>query len=386
VTWETRSLGELVGPVSRSGPAAADATFTYVDLSSVDSATKIINRASRVSAAEAPSRARQILRRADVLVATVRPNLNGVAWVDESLDNAIGSTGFTVLRSIPTALDSRFLFHWVRTPSFIEQMTRMASGANYPAVSDAIVKSSQIPIPSLREQRRIGGILDKVDELRSAAKRADQLPPEFEDARFLELFGNPLAVASRTLGEIVRFGSGGTPSKSNPRFWSGTIPWVSPKDMKSRNLYDAIDHVSQAAVNETSLRLFPEDTVAVVVRGMILAHSLPVARLRMPSTINQDMKALIPRDQVHPSFLATAIRSQTQSILQSVAVAGHGTRRLDLEVLNAVRIPNASIDEQTHFADTVSELSATSAALVRKSSELDALFASLQHRAFRGEL
>ena len=77
--------------------------------------------------------------------------------------------------------------------------------------------------------------------------------------------------------------------------------------MKSAELFGAIDHVSESALKATRLKLLPSNAVLIVVRGMILAHSFPVAITRVPATINQDMKALLPNDQVLPDYLHSVL-------------------------------------------------------------------------------
>ena len=148
-------LGDVTEPVASWNPTRAlGQLFDYIDLSSVDQVRKLVTGATRVPTGEAPSRARQLVSAGDVLVSTVRPNLNGVAVVPEGLRSATASTGFTVLRP-GSRLDGRYLFHWVRTPQFVGAMVRNATGASYPAVSDKIVKASVIPLPPLDEQRRL---------------------------------------------------------------------------------------------------------------------------------------------------------------------------------------------------------------------------------------
>ena len=70
---------------------------------------------------------------------------------------------------------------------------------------------------------------------------------------------------------------GGTPSKGNSAYWSGNIPWVTPKDMKRPLIEDAIDHVSQEGIDNSSAKLIPTESLLMVVRGMILIHSFPIA-------------------------------------------------------------------------------------------------------------
>ena len=293
-----------------------------------------------------------------------------------SEDFVIGADGVKVLATSP-GLEPRFAFHWM-------------SALKIPSAGYSrhfkFLQQHHIPLPPLPEQRRIAAILDEADALRTKVKRIPQLNRDFEDAYFLRSFGDPRSVAARPLLEMVHAQSGGTPSKVKPEYWAGTIPWVSPKDMKTRNLFDAIDHISDTAVEQTTLRLLPPDTVAIVVRGMILVHTIPVARLRVASTINQDMKALIPKESIDPAFLAAAIRLQSNSILGAVSVAGHGTRRLDAEALQAIRVPIATLDQQTAFGATVATAEQMGASMSASARALDTLFASLQHRAFRGEL
>jgi type I restriction enzyme S subunit len=180
-------LGELTEKVASWSPATlGDGEFDYIDLSSVSSETKSIERVARIRGGDAPGRARQVLCAGDVLVATVRPNLNAVAQVPTRWDGATGSTGFTVLR--PTErLEARYLFHWVRARPFVTEMVSRSSGASYPAVSDRIVKESRIPLPGLEEQRRIAVILDLADALR--VKRSQVLAhfDQVADSLFSEL-------------------------------------------------------------------------------------------------------------------------------------------------------------------------------------------------------
>jgi type I restriction enzyme S subunit len=152
------------------------------------------------------------------------------------------------------------------------------------------------------------------------------------------------------LGEIVDFHSGGTPSKSRPEFWAGDVPWFSAKDLKRSRLSDSKDHVSEEVFRSTPLRKVPAGTVAMVVRGMILAHTVPISILDVDGAINQDLKALLPKQALDPSYLAATLRAQHASILSRVSTAAHGTKKLDSRVLEEIRIPFPPLDEQRRIA------------------------------------
>ncbi len=130
--------------------------------------------------------------------------------------------------------------------------------------------------------------------------------------------------------------SGGTPSKQRAANWVGTVPWASPKDMKRLYLPDTEDHISEEAAEE--LTIVPKGTVLVVVRGMILAKTVPVCRIEVPMTFNQDMKALVVRDakRIDQEFLLYALDHARDEI--PVDRAAHGTCKLNTEMLAQVRI------------------------------------------------
>lgn len=142
---------------------------------------------------EAPSRARQLVQTNDVLVSTVRPNLNSVAVVTEEFNGATASTGYTVLRPLPEILDSQYLFHWVKADHFINEMIKLAIGQSYPAVSDKIILNSKIPLPPIEEQRRIASILDQADELRRKRQQAIEKLDQLLQAMFIDMFGDPVS-------------------------------------------------------------------------------------------------------------------------------------------------------------------------------------------------
>ncbi|MCZ0914935.1 restriction endonuclease subunit S [Gordonia amicalis] len=152
------------------------------------------------------------------------------------------------------------------------------------------------------------------------------------------------------LGELVDFYSGGTPPKSNAKFWQGNVPWFSAKDMKKPRLTDSADHIAEEVFSSTPLRKLPPGTVAIVVRGMILAHTVPISILDVAAAINQDLKALLPKRAVDTSFLAAMLRAQHGMILSQVGTAAHGTKKLESRVLENLRIPFPPLAEQRRIA------------------------------------
>ncbi len=150
--------------------------------------------------------------------------------------------------------------------------------------------------------------------------------------------------------------SGGTPSKANPKYWIGDIPWVSPKDMDQRFIFDAIDHVSKDGV-ENGSRLIPKDSILFVVRSMTLANRFQIAITRREVAFNQDLKAIICNADVHPDFLFYAIAARSNHILETlVDEASHGTKRLKTDAIGNLEIPLPPLSEQHAIAHILGSL------------------------------
>lgn len=283
---------------------------------------------------------------------------------------------------------SRFLAYtlWHRR----HDIARLSGSTTFKEVGRGTLRKYQIPVPPLAEQKRIVKLLDKADELRKLRTQANHCTADFTPALFHEMFGKSRKRAGRLrrlpIGELVKFGNGATPSKANEEFWTGKIPWVSPKDMKTDEIFNSEDHVSELALKKTNLHVIPKDTVLIVVRGMILAHTVPICLCRVPITINQDMKALLPTQAIEPEFLHCALQSQHAHILNQVTTAAHGTKKLDSEKLKAVMIPVPPLPLQKEFAQRVREIRDLESVQAQSRACLETLFASLLDKAFKGKL
>lgn len=182
--WLWVKLGDVCSEkIDSYDPTNDPDEFYYVDISSIDNIAKKIKEPKLICGKDAPSRARQLIFQEDVIVSITRPNLNAVAIVPKELDKQICSTGFCVLRA-GSKIISDYLFHFVQSDFFVDNLSNLVKGALYPAVTNSQVRSQLIPLPPLPEQQRIAARLREqmqaVDEARQAVeaqlKAINQLP------------------------------------------------------------------------------------------------------------------------------------------------------------------------------------------------------------------
>lgn len=152
----------------------------------------------------------------------------------------------------------------------------------------------------------------------------------------------------RRLDSIVEFVGGGTPSRKVPEHFKGNIPWVSPKDVKSWNIVDSEEHISEVAVSSSTTRVVNPGAVLLVIRSGVLKHTLPVAINRVPIALNQDMKALVCGGDVHPDYLAYYLKANEHRILQRVR--GTTADNIPTDTLRAIEVPTPPLPEQRRIA------------------------------------
>jgi type I restriction enzyme S subunit len=386
-------IGKYTDKVQTWNPAAgAECAFQYIDLSSVDKSRKIIDLDSvaEISSADAPSRARQLVVAGDVLIATVRPNLNGVAVVPEELNGATASTGYCVLRADEKNLHGRYLFYWVQTGSFVDDMMSKATGANYPAVSDKIVKESKIPLPPLAEQKRIAAILDKADAIRRKRQQAIQLADDFLRAVFLDMFGDPVTnpkgweVGALKDVSTIQIGPFGTQLHKED-YIEGGIPLVNPTHIVKGQIVPKSDLTISAEKHAelSEYHLMAGDIVmgrrGEMGRCAVVTKKESGWLCGTGSLFVRPNEAGIFSEYLNKFLSSEAIKSHLESESQGATMPN-----LNKTIVGSIQVPVPSELALKRFAVIKEKFLATKAVLSKFNEET--IFDSISQKAFRGEL
>lgn len=161
--WKIKKISEIasVNPENIPTSTPDSSMIKYIDIESVNNGR--LSGFKQLFFKDAPSRAKRIVKKNDIILSTVRPYLKAFAKVNIDDTNLICSTGFAVIR-VDKHIDSEFIYQFIFTDLFLEQLLREMRGSSYPAVNSSDVSSALCVVPPLEEQQKIAEILSSVDE------------------------------------------------------------------------------------------------------------------------------------------------------------------------------------------------------------------------------
>jgi type I restriction enzyme, S subunit len=334
--------------------------ITYVDISSVDSGVKRVTTPQRIAVDAAPSRARQLIHGGDVLVSTVRPNLNAVALVPPELDNEIASTGFCVLRPRRKELYPQYLFYFTQSAPFIRRLTTIANGASYPAVTDDDILETSIPLPELLLQQQIARQLEQADRLRRTSRYSLELIDALLPAAFLECFGdptaNPLGLPVAELGDYLSFVTSGSRGWAD-YYASKGARFIRSLDVRMNDVSDedAVFVVPPIGAEADRTRVAIGD-VLLTITGSRIGRVAAVPEGLKGAFISQHVAILRLKAGLLPEFLSMFLSLDAGGQLQ-IARAQYGQTKpgLNLDQIRRFRVPVPDSVHQQSDRDAVDQ-------------------------------
>ena len=144
---------------------------------------------------------------------------------------------------------------------------------------------------------------------------------------------------------LAKFVSGGTPSKRNPEYWNGDIPWISAKTMKVDRVSTSDLFISEEGLCAGS-KLAPIGSILILTRGSELFNRIPICYVEKEVAFNQDVKCIIPNESVIGEFLYYALLSKKTELLNKIGVTGIGAGKLVTDDLKNLQIPICSKGKQ----------------------------------------
>lgn len=390
MSWPTVALAE-VAEIEREGVAPnriPDGT-DYLGLEHIESGGVILKKET---VAEGGLASTKFAFTSDhLLYGKLRPYLAKIALPDF---DGVCSTDILPIRPGPR-LDKRFLAFYLRQPSMVDYAASRATGANLPRLSPKGLAGFPIPLPPLEEQRRIAAILDQADALRRLRSRAFDKLNTLGQAIFREMFGDLRTNESGwqegvTLGDLAEVVSGITKGRKVKTEALREVPYLAVSNVQDRFLkMDVVKTIDATEDEIDRFRLYRDDILLTEGGDPDKLGRGTLWKEQLPECIHQNhvFRVRVTDDRVRPAFLSWQLGSERgKAYFLRSAKQTTGIASINKTQINAFPLLLPPPELQKQFEERLNGLEARLGAYKNANIQLENLFASLQHRAFKGEL
>jgi type I restriction enzyme, S subunit len=289
----------------------------------------------------------------------------------------------------PSVLRVDYLYWTLNTIDLLETSDRAAMGAT---LNKAKLKEVQIPLPPLAEQKRIAGILDAADALRAKRREALAQLDALLQSSFLTLFGDPVsnpmgwkAVPLRSVADLEN-GDRSSNYPSGPDILDSGVLFLSTKNISDNQLvFNNCQFISEKKFKSLSRGKLRRNDLVITLRGTLGSCAIFACGFET-GFINAQILILRPSDKIASTYLhALIITEQMRRHFEELST-GVAVKQLTGKQIGDLLIPLPPLPLQQKFAAIVESIERQKTTQRAHLAELDALFAALQHHAFRGEL
>lgn len=349
--WEQRKIEDLAEVNPKS---VIPEKFEYVDLESVVGTEIIAHRTETRDSA--PSRAQRLAKKGDVFYQTVRPYQKNNCLFEGAERSYVFSTGYAQLRSHG---DSYFLLTMLQREDFVNNVLDRCTGTSYPAINANVLADLTVSYPvDIQEQIKIGQDFKRLDYLIALHQRKLTKLQLLKKSMLTKMFPKDGARVPEIrfqgfhddwklhpLNELAVFGGGHTPSMADEaNYKKDGICWVTSQDVKTDYLFDTCTKLSDKGASE--LKLYPDGTIIMVTRSGILRHTLPIALLKIPATVNQDIRTISVGLSCSSTWLMHYLKVHERELLLNYGKVGTTVESIDFSKLKTMDLLVPTMDEQ----------------------------------------
>lgn len=395
--WKLDNVNKItyLNPESLGNSTDDSLIINYIDIESVK-AGKVLGY-KEFEFSEAPSRARRVVKKNDVIVSTVRPNLKSIAKINFDKENLICSTGFAVLRK-KESIDSEYLFQFAMSDIFTKQLVDKTVGSNYPAVNSTDIKETLIFIPPLKEQKKIAEILSTVDSQIDDSDKLIEKTKELKKGLMQRLLTKgightkfkktevgeiPVEWEVKQIIDISDTMSGGTPNRSKKYYYEfGNICWVKTGELSNKYIYDTEEKITDIAIKESSAKLVPINSVIVAMYGATIGK---ISINKREVTTNQACCSIIcKQDIVDYEFLYYILLFNKEKLIE--LGAGGAQPNISQQIIKSFKVIVPNLNEQKNIANILSSIDKQIEECQNKKIKLEELKKGLMQQLLTGKI
>lgn len=392
--WEWQQLADVVVKTENLNPLKnAEQLWTYIDISSVDRDRFTVTDPKKILGRDAPSRAKKHIQLNDVIFATTRPNLKNIALIRDEYSSPVASTGFCVLRGNAKILPA-YLFYFVITDCFQDQIEPYVGGASYPAITDGNLKKALIPVPSIADQKRIVEKLDAllcridtaIEYLQESITLTDSLSKNGV-SEIIECLKDSYETAP--LSSVVKINSGiALPKLFKNGFSDGDIPFFKVAQMNNHheNMIEPEITFNEMVAKEHKVKIFPKGSTLIPKRGGAILTNKKRMLLEDASYDSNIMGLKADEAKISDDYLFAFMRTiDLENFVDTSTIPQVNNKHID-----QMQIPLASIEVQADVVSRVNllvkKVEKINSEIQRQLDDLVALKNSILDSAFKGEL
>jgi len=360
-------------------------TKMFLSTGALDGNTVVVSKLIQVTYDNRPSRANLIVHEGDIIFAKMQ-NTKKVLQITKENESLIVSTGFFVVRP-RSSLDGEYLFEYLNSDLFNSQKDKFCTGATQKALTNAGLKEILIPLPDIETQKKVAGALKRIRLLIEKRKEQIAVLDKLAKDTFIDMFGdpftNPMGWEKKRIDEFATVKTGGTPSRSVPSYWGGTIPWVKTGEIQRNVIMDTEEFITEEAVANSNAKIVPRDTILIAMYGQGKTRGM-AAKLGINAAINQACAAILPNDSYNTDYLLFLLFQSYES-LRAMGRGGNQPN-LNLGMIKSYDVIFPDIVFQNEFSKKYSAIEDQKSRLKASLIELEKTYESIMQKAFNGEL
>lgn len=312
----------------------------------------------------------------DFLLVSRNPHLRKAARVDFA--GICSEKTFVLETKDPELLLPDFLPWVLQNERFWTYAQANRHGSTNFFINWSTLAEYEFPLPGIDKQKEISEILWAAQRVRDCYRLMLKASDDLVKSQFVEIFGYSKSANTTPLRNCCKsIQTGKTPSMKHPEYYGGDIPFIKSGDVKEDHVSAGALWLTEEALEKASVKLIPSNSVLVVVRSALLRRKVCTAISDNVLAINQDIKALVPKEQFSSQYLLWAIRAHEQELLQTVHSVS--TTGMDQETLFGIPVKLASKEQQKEFTTFVDQVDKSKFALQKSLDDLDAMTKKLMN-------
>ena len=265
----------------------------------------------------------------------------------------------------------------------LHRMRQLTHGATMKHVVKKDFENVLIPYPSLKDQRKVAHVLDKLKE--SINKKMDELKKldELIKARFVEMFGdleNSKKYDYQKISDLTNVVSGGTPKRDNESYWkNGTIPWIKTTELRNNKIKTVAEYITEEGLEGSSAKLVPVHSVLIAMYGQGKTRGM-TGYLNIEASTNQACACILPSSKINSEYLWQYLIMSYHN-LRNMAKGGNQPN-LNSKIIKNFKVLVPPLSQQNEFANFVQQVDKSKVAVQKSLDETQKLFDSLMQEYF----